>query len=172
MKTIESDFIFNSPLETGVRALCILSVDHSLIFDLQQLVALDHLVVHTGDFNNGPESLHPKTQSRAGELIIRRNLIEQGLMLMEYKGLVSKLSLPNGFFYKATDLTHAFIDSMTNSYIRNLKIRSEWAIKQLKMKENDAFNIIFKKVISDWSTEFELTNIINSKAIGIHNNGA
>lgn len=100
MKTIESDFIFNSPLETGVRALCILSVDHSLIFDLQQLVALDHLVVHTGDFNNGPESLHPKTQSRAGELIIRRNLIEQGLMLMEYKGLVSKLSLPNGFFIK------------------------------------------------------------------------
>ncbi len=64
---------------------------------------------------------------------------------MEYKGLVSKLSLPNGFFYKATDLTHAFIDSMTNSYIKNLKIRSEWAIKQLKMKENDAFNIIFKK---------------------------
>ncbi|MFH4782655.1 ABC-three component system middle component 2 [Vibrio diabolicus] len=156
MNTIESDYIFNSPLETGIRALCILSIDDSLKFDLQQLVALDHLIVHTGDFENGPESLHPNTQSRAGELIIRRNLIERGLMLMEYKGLVSKLSLPNGFFYTSTDLAHVFIDSMTNNYIKNLINRSEWAIKQLRNKENDVFKIVFKRAINNWSNEFEI----------------
>lgn len=156
MKTIESDFIFNSPLETGVRALCILSIDNSLSFDLQQLIALDHLVVHTGDFKNGPDSLHPNIKSRAGELIIRRNLIEKGLMLMERKGLVNKLSLPDGFYYTSTDLAYSFIDSMTNSYIFELKKRSEWAIEQLKNKEDDIFRSVFERAITNWSKEFEI----------------
>ncbi|EOT2066623.1 TPA: threonine transporter [Proteus mirabilis] len=156
MNTIESDYIFNSPLETGIRALCILSIDDSLQFDLQQIMALDHLIVHTGDFENGPESLHPNTQSRAGELIIRRNLIEQGLILMEYKGLLSKLSLPNGFFYTSTDLAHVFIESMTNSYMKNLINRAEWAIEQLKNEDHDVFKFVFKRAINNWSNEFEI----------------
>ncbi len=75
---------------------------------------------------------------------------------MEYKGLVSKLSLPNGFFYTSTDLAHVFIDSMTNNYIKNLINRSEWAIKQLRNKENDVFKIVFKRAINNWSNEFEI----------------
>ncbi|WP_413524975.1 ABC-three component system middle component 2, partial [Photobacterium phosphoreum] len=74
MNTLDQDLIFNSPLETGIRAICILTVNPSLNFDLQQLVALDYLVVHTGDFENGPKSLHPNVNARAGELIIRRQL--------------------------------------------------------------------------------------------------
>lgn len=163
MKSLESEFIFNSPLETGIRAICILSVDSSLKLDLQQLVALDHLIVHTGDFKDGPESLHPKVKSRAGELMVRRKLIERGLMLMEYKGLVSRLHLNNGFFYRSTDLSHVFIDSMTNNYIKKLQERAEWAVDMLYRNEYNTFKIIFDTAIKSWSNEFKLLDIKSIK---------
>jgi hypothetical protein len=40
---------FNSALETGIRSVGILVAAYPRAFDLQQLVAFDHLVVHTGD---------------------------------------------------------------------------------------------------------------------------
>ncbi|WP_413524905.1 ABC-three component system middle component 2, partial [Photobacterium phosphoreum] len=80
-------------------------------------------------------------------------LIEKGLMLMEYKGLVSKLSLSNGFFYKSTDLAHAFIDSMTNYYIKDLLNRSEWAVNQLKIEDNEIYKFVFDRAMNYWSCE-------------------
>ena len=49
---------FNSPLETGVRAVAILVAAFPQSFDLQRLLAFEHLLVHTGDVG-GPPSLHP-----------------------------------------------------------------------------------------------------------------
>lgn len=72
---------FNSPLETGIRSLAILAAGHPVTFDLQRLVEMDYLVVHSGDAN-GPESLHAALPLRAGELLVRRELIEKGLLLM------------------------------------------------------------------------------------------
>ena len=73
-ETLHSDFIFNSALETGVRSICILVADLSNKFDIQQLLALDHIVVHTGDIENAPPSLHPNILQRSGELLVRRPL--------------------------------------------------------------------------------------------------
>ena len=50
--------LFNSALETGVRALVILVANFPAALDLQRLVDFDYLVVHSGDVD-GPESLHP-----------------------------------------------------------------------------------------------------------------
>src|SRR4051794_18613760 len=80
---------FNSPLETGVRALTILEAAFPNSCDLQRLVELDYLVVHSGDVG-GPESLHAPLPLRAGELLVRRELIEKGLLLMMSRGLVAR----------------------------------------------------------------------------------
>ncbi|MFD4172173.1 ABC-three component system middle component 2 [Streptomyces anulatus] len=52
----------NSPLEVGVRALVLLTESHPRPLDLAQLVALDYLVLHSGEFD-GPRSLHPRPAS-------------------------------------------------------------------------------------------------------------
>jgi len=72
---------FNSPLETGVRSLAILVAAYPASFDLQRLVEMDYLVVHSGDAG-GPKSLHAPLPLRAGELLVRRGLIEKGLLLI------------------------------------------------------------------------------------------
>src|SRR5258708_23016239 len=51
---------FNGPLEAGIRAVSILAAAFPQTYDLQRLVALDYLLVHTGDIN-GPDNLHPPT---------------------------------------------------------------------------------------------------------------
>ena len=62
---------FNSPLETGVRALTVLAESAPAALDLQRLVYFDYLVVHSADAG-GPRSLHPNTPLRNGELLVRR----------------------------------------------------------------------------------------------------
>ena len=61
---------FNSPFEAGVRSLAILVAAFPEAYDLQRLVEMDYLVVHSGDVN-GPASLHAPLPMRAGELLVR-----------------------------------------------------------------------------------------------------
>ena len=65
---------FNSPIETGVRALILLSEAYPQGFDLQRILEYDYMMVHTGDFENGPPSIHPALPLRSGELLVRRSV--------------------------------------------------------------------------------------------------
>ena len=57
--------VFNTPFETGVRSVVVLTSAYPAELALDQLTALDHLVVHTGDLIDGPDSLHPAEAARA-----------------------------------------------------------------------------------------------------------
>lgn len=162
-ETLHSDFIFNSALETGMRSICILAVDLSNKFDLQQLLALDHIVVHTGDIENAPPSLHPNILQRSGELLVRRPLVENGLVLMESKMLVHKVITPDGFFYCATELASVFIENLTNEYIKELSHRAQWAVSMYNDYGDRLFSEIFNSAFDRWRNEFQLADISIAK---------
>ena len=164
-KSLHSDYIFNSALETGIRTVCILSVDISNKFDLQQLLAFDHLVVHTGDVENAPSSLHPNILQRNGELLVRRPLVEDGLILMEHKRLIRKLITNDGFYYSATDLAYAFIESLTNKYIEELHKRAEWAVTMYNDYGDSLFSEIFNTAFDRWRNEFQTTEMSIAKIV-------
>lgn len=155
-ETLHSDFIFNSTLETGVRSICILVADLSNQFDIQQLLALDHIVVHTGDIENAPPSLHPNILQRSGELLVRKPLIENGLVLMESKRLVQKVITPDGFYYCATELASVFIESLTNEYIKELSQRAQWAVTMYNDYGDRLFSEIFNSAFDRWRYEFQI----------------
>jgi ABC-three component (ABC-3C) system Middle Component 2 len=85
---------FNGPLEAGVRAVAVLCAAHPQSFDLQRLIAFDYLLVHTGDIG-GPESLHPPVPLQSAELLVRRKLVEQALLLMMTRDLVRFMPIVN-----------------------------------------------------------------------------
>lgn len=155
----QSDYIFNSALETGIRSVCILAADDSMKYDLQQLLAFDHLVVHTGDINDAPSSLHPNVLQRNGELLVRRPLVERGLLLMESKMLVEKTISTDGFYYSATELAIVFIESLTNTYITELYERSQWAVEKYKNLGEQIFTEIFNTAFDRWTNEFQIAEI-------------
>ena len=72
---------FNSPIETGMRALILLAASYPAQMDLQRILEFEYMMVHTEDVD-GPPSIHPALPLRSGELLVRRQLIERGLMLM------------------------------------------------------------------------------------------
>src|SRR4051794_38949553 len=91
---------FNSPLEAGTRAVAVLAAAYPRAFDLQRLIAFDHLLVHTGDIG-GPASLHPPVPLRSAELLVRRKLVERALLLMMTRDLIGRQVGSDGIRYIA-----------------------------------------------------------------------
>src|SRR5579862_5090182 len=81
-------FIFNTPLECGLRCAALLLATYPSTCDLQRLVQYEYLLVHSGDVRQGPPSLHPAAPHRSGELLVRRALIERGILFMMSRQVV------------------------------------------------------------------------------------
>lgn len=151
--------VFNGAFETGLRALCALCAGHPNAYDIQQLLAFDHIVVHSGDIPGGPPSLHPQVQHRNGELLVRRPLIQTGLALMETKGLVVTRASDGQIKYVSTELAAVFLDSLENSYLRKMMERAGWAVSAFGDLGPDSFFEVFNVAFDRWSTEFQIVDV-------------
>lgn len=146
--------LFNSPLETGIRSLVILVAAHPVAFDLERLVEMDYLSVHSGDVN-GPESLHPALPMRAGELLVRRGLIEKGLLLMISRCLIQRIPTENGFNYVAGEAAAPFLASLTSIYFQQLRSRAQWVVKQFMDMTTSEIRQITHRLFENWSSQFQ-----------------
>ena len=145
---------FNSPLETGVRSLAILVAAFPIAFDLQRLVEMDYLVVHSGDVD-GPHSLHAPLPLRAGELLVRRGLIENGLLLMMSRDLVQRVPKDDGFNYLAGETAAPFMSSLTSEYSLQLMDRASWAVSRFENVSTEDIRRITHRVFEKWSSQFQ-----------------
>lgn len=145
---------FNSPIETGVRALILLAESYPDQLDLQRLLEFDYILVHTNDVD-GPPSIHPALPLRSGELLVRRQLIERGLMLMMSRGLINRHATQNGFMYQADDSAGPFLDALTAEYLDDLKDRAIWVIDRFSEMSDHDIRVMLSKVYDQWSREFQ-----------------
>ncbi len=145
---------FNSPLETGVRALSILEAVHPNGCDLQRLVELDYLVVHSGDAG-GPQSLHAPLPMRAGELLVRREIIEKGLLLMASRGLVERVASSDGIFYRAGEAAAPYMAALSATYSIELRVRANWAVQAFGHMTTDAIRTITQRFFEKWTSQFQ-----------------
>jgi hypothetical protein len=147
---------FNSPLETGVRALIILAEAYPQGLDLQRILEYDYMMVHTGDFENGPPSIHPALPLRSGELLVRRELIDRGLMLMINRALVTREATHLGFVFRAHDDAGPFLDSLTAEYISDLRNRAAWVVERFATTSDQDVRVLLSQVYDQWSREFQI----------------
>lgn len=146
--------LFNSPVETGVRALVVLDAAHPRGFDLTELTWLDHLVVHTGDIA-GPESLHPNVPHRNAELLVRRTLVEEGVILMRRLHMVETKYGSSGIEYAASEAAGQFVCLLRSEYGRALRSRAAWLIGYLQEHGDDHLREVISSKIGRWSVEFQ-----------------
>lgn len=145
---------FNGPLEAGIRAVSILGASYPQSYDLQRLVAFDFLLVHTADVG-GPESLHPPTPMHSAELLVRRKLVEQALLLMMTRDLIQRDITPEGFKYIAGENAETFLASLTSTYLSALKERAVWLIGALGGYSDTEFKGVMRRFFDDWVEEFQ-----------------
>jgi hypothetical protein len=155
MKSSEQkNMLFNSPLETGIRAVVLLNACYPKAFDLTHLVWLDYLVVHTEDIG-GPPSLHPALPHRSGELAVRRRLIDEGILLMRRVRLISHLADSEGIMYEASDDAPAFVELLGSSYVQELKDRAHWIAAYVCSLSSTEISGLIRECVGRWSVEFQ-----------------
>jgi hypothetical protein len=145
---------FNSPLEAGIRTVSILGAAFPQTYDLQRLVAFDYLLVHTGDIG-GPDSLHPPTPMHSAELLVRRKLVEQALLLMMTRDLVRREITEEGIMYGAGENAAMFLSLLSTSYLRSLKDRATWLVKKFGPYSDQEFRVVMRSFFNDWVEEFQ-----------------
>jgi hypothetical protein len=144
--------LFSTPLELGLRALFLLAVLPTPV-DLQRLVVLDYLLVHSADAG-GPESLHPATPHRSGEILVKRDVLRQGLRLMTSRDLISTDFSSDGIRYRATDLTQPFLRYLAGPYIDELRDRASWVAQKFGGMSNQILGEYVTLHLREWGGEF------------------
>jgi hypothetical protein len=148
--------VFNSPFELGLRMVYLLTSLMPHGADLQKLVLLDYAIVYSGDLN-GPESLHTPVPYRGGELLSRRELIEQGLYLMSTRGLVDARMDETGITYVAGPAARTMVGSLTSQYFLDLEHRCKWAAVRFGRIGSNELTVEFAQKGHLWGAELEAT---------------
>jgi hypothetical protein len=145
---------FNSPLETGIRSVSILVSAYPTPCDLQTLVVFDFLAVHTGDVD-GPESLHPRLPFADKEILVRRGIVERGLLLMMSRGLIERIPQDNGIVYQAGEFAETFLNALSAPYLTHLRERTDWVIENYGQMDDDLLRNTMKRLSGGWIEEFQ-----------------
>jgi hypothetical protein len=138
----DATYPFDSPLETGLRALVVLEALHPRACDLREMTWYDHLVVNTADVvgregDEAPQSLHPATPGRQDALIVRRDAVEKSLLLMHRVHLVEVVHGEDGIRYAAGETAPSFLDALQAPYMVRLKDRARWLAQRFEGMDTD-----------------------------------
>lgn len=147
---------FNSSLETGIRALVVLEAFYPRRCDLMEMTWFDHLIVHTGDIDGQdvPESLHPDLPNRTGELLVRRQLVERSLRMMQQMHLVEVFETEAGIEFCASEEAPSYVELLQAPYSLALKVRARWMADRFASQASAEIRQLIEGRIGRWTTEF------------------
>ena len=151
---------FNGAVEIGLRSLCILTAAYPSSYSLQRLVVFDYLLVHSDDMPGGPTGLHPQTPHRGGEILVRRGVLQEGLLLYQSRGLIARVYHDIGVFFLATDRSGAFLDTLSAQYVRGLRERATWVVDTFGLLADIELDSMVRERIGKWGAEFALESVL------------
>ena len=144
---------FNGPLESGLRSLVLLTEAHPRDFDLQSMVVLDYLLLHTAQLS-GPDDLHPPVPFRSAEFLVRRGLVERGLLLMMTRGLVERQAGSDGIRYRASEAASPFLEALRQPYFAEIRIRARWISSIFGALDDAGIRAVLRRYVDRWAEEF------------------
>lgn len=144
----------NSPVEIGVRVLMLLSEAFPARLDLNELVLLDHGLLHSGDIG-GPESLHPPLPIRSGEFGIKRRAIDSGLAVVVRAGLAQIDLAEDGIRFRASESAEGFLALLATSYASALHERASWVVGHYSGLDEETLRHEMREAFAHWTEEFE-----------------
>lgn len=150
---------FNTPLESGLRCLFLLEAMAPATCDVQRLVYLDYLLVHSADVPDGPASLHARMPHRGGQWLVRRQLVSEGLALMSSRELLDQRFTPFGIHYAATELTHPFLQYLNSAYAQNMREVAAWIARAFQTMADAELQGFMTTHLGRWGAEFDVGEV-------------
>jgi hypothetical protein len=151
---IDKITLFNSPLESGLRTLFILAKVYPRSLDTQRLIYYNYLALHTGDFSEEVESLHPAIPNRSCQIIIQREVIQEGLHLLQAKELIAIKYNKTGVNFLANKSAINFIEYFRSEYSQELINRIDLVIKKFNNLTDKQLDSFIKNNLTNWGSEF------------------
>lgn len=151
---------FNGPVEIGLRALCVLTAAYPAGYPLQRLVVFDYLIVHSDDMPGGPTGLHPQTPHRGGEILVRRGVLQEGLLLYQSRGLIDRSYQDGGVFFAATERSASFLDALSTQYASDLRARADWVVSTFGRMDESEIATLVRDRIGAWGAEFVMESVL------------
>lgn len=152
--------LFNKPVEVGIRALVLLKELYPMASDIQRLIYYDYLLLHSGDVEGGPPSLHPATPHRSCEILVRRKLMQTGLLLLQSKGLAKKGFESSGITYLCTEMAEPFLGYFSSEYSQQLKEKAKWVIRRFGSASDEDIEGFIKSNLGRWGSEFTRESLV------------
>ena len=152
--------VYNTPLEVGLRVIIILNELGYMPIDINRLIIYDYFVLHGSDFDKSIESLHPPIPHRSGEIIIKRKIIQDGINLMYSRELLDIQYTEEGIYYKANELTPAFLNYLDSTYAEEISKNSKLVINKFNSYSDDELNAYVNDNFSKWGSEFTKESLI------------
>ena len=91
--------LFNTPFETGLRAILILSVIRSCGMTIDRLSAYDFMTIYGKDFEVSDRNLHGDNSYSFSELSSKRSVCSEGIKMFVLDGLIAVSRTEGGFLY-------------------------------------------------------------------------
>lgn len=155
MENKERDIrLFNTPVEYGLRSLFILSSIFPKTADLQRLIYFDYLVLHTSDIDPEQTSLHPSYPHRSAEILIKRERLRNGLLIMKSRQLLNIRFDGGGITYVASPLTKKFLEYLTSDYAQQLESSANFVTQKFSSYSDSELDQYMKKNLETWGGEF------------------
>ena len=120
--------LLNGPLEVGLRILVILEAQFPRALNVDDLLVLDHVALHSDDFS-GPGSLHPALPLRPADVGARRDGIRHGVEMLTHRGLAAPALESDGILFRASERSHSIVALIESHYLRLFRDRVRWAIE-------------------------------------------
>jgi hypothetical protein len=146
--------LFNSPLEVGLRVLFILNYVYPKSIDTQRLVYYSYLSLHTGDFSEKFNSLHPPIPYRSCQIVIQREIVQEGIRLLMSKGLIVTDYRESGINYSAHKNASVFINYFQSEYSLQLTNRIKLVLEWFEEMTDKQLDVYITKNLTKWGSEF------------------
>ncbi|MCY9374953.1 MULTISPECIES: ABC-three component system middle component 2 [Bacillus] len=162
-KNDKDNIAFNTPFEIGLRSLVIISAIEPKGIDVQRLLIYDYFIIHSGDVEKGPPSIHPNLPYRSSQLLIRRKVLQKGLNLMYSKSLLDIVYDNSGISFRASKLTKPFLALFNSTYLEKLKENAQWVIEKFSSYSDDDLRDYVESNLIEWGGEFKYEFLFGSE---------
>lgn len=129
----------NSSYEIGMRVSIVLETFYPKFLDINQLVCLDYIMTHLGEFVEAEKNILPRNPLFSSELIVKYKKIQIALEFYQQRGIIVKKVSPSGFTYRAGRCYPDFVHRIDSEYIDELKKISEKT--KLVFESNNLFDM-------------------------------
>lgn len=140
--------LFNTPFETGLRVMLLLSVVSPKSMTIDRITAYDFMTIYGKDFDVSEKNLHGDNSLSFSELSSKREICADGIKMLVLDGLIAINRTQAGFLYMLTSAGRKYVSTLNSDYkLQYLQIAKKVHKKYSRQSDTAILKAISAKAV-------------------------